>query len=312
MQRTAKPRRRKRLRDLSALLFLGTFACRGELATPASDPVKVQAAVARPSSAAAQPVSPSAQAKPETVPASEPRPWPPTGTGATSDFCIDGVGVLDESSCYALPDAPTQELLIYLHGTVPPTRTSPQKTNFQTVVSRASRRAHVAALMPRGRQGLAPKGQTAWWGWPTSGEQYRALARELIADLADKRQKLEALTSQPFTRLYLAGSSSGAYFVVALALSGDLPAHGFAAISGGAVGPGHDFSGLTPAPFYVGYGTLDTVSTASRSLAAQLRRAGWPVLLSAHPLPHGAADIYLDEAFTFFRLPVDAERSSGS
>jgi predicted esterase len=294
---------------LTALLFLGTFACRGEPVTPAIDRVKVHAAAssAAASSAAAQPVSPSAQAEPETAPerahAPEPPPWPPAGTGATSDFCIDGVGVLDESCCYALPDAPTQELLIYLHGTVPPTLTSPQKTNFQTVVSRASRRAGIAALMPRGRQGLAPKGQTAWWGWPTSGEQYRALARQLIAEFADKRQKLEALTSHPFTRLYLAGSSSGAYFVVALALRGDLPAHGFAAISGGAVRPGHDFTGLTPAPFYVGYGTFDTVSTASRSLAAQLRGAGWPVLLSAHPLPHGTAEIYLDEAFAFFRLP---------
>ncbi|HKO50316.1 MAG TPA: hypothetical protein VJV79_21445 [Polyangiaceae bacterium] len=297
---------------LTALLFLGTFACRGEPVTPAVDRVKVHAAAPRPSATAAPPVSPSAQAKPETAPEPQPRPWPPAGTGATSDFCIDSVGVLDESCCYALPDAPTQELLIYLHGTVPPTLTSPQKTNFQTVVSRASRRAGVAALMPRGRQGLAPKGQTAWWGWPTSGEQYRALARELIADLADKRQKLEALTAQPFTRLYLAGSSSGAYFVVAIALSGDLPAHGFAAISGGAVRPGHDFTRLTPAPFYVGYGTRDTVSTASRSLATQLRRAGWPVLLSAHPLPHGAAEIYLDEAFTFFRLPGDPERSGGS
>src|SRR6187549_2055388 len=242
---------------LTALLLLGTFACRGKPVTVATDPVKVHAAAARPSSAAAQPVAPAAQAKPETetAPAPEPRPWPPAGTGATSDFCIDAVGVLDESCCYALPDAPTQELLIYLHGTVPPNPTSPQKTNFQTVVSRASRRANVAALMPRGRQGLAPKGQTAWWGWPTSGEQYRALARELIADLLDKRHKLETLTSQPFTRLYLAGSSSGAYFVVALALSGDLTAHGFAAISGGAVRPGHDSTGLITAPFYVGYGT---------------------------------------------------------
>lgn len=297
---------------LTALVLLGTFACSSEPVRPAIDRVKVQAAAPRPSSAGAQPVPPSAQTKAETAPASEPRPWPPAGTGATSDFCIDGVGVLDESCCYALPDAPTQELLIYLHGTVPPARTSPQKTNFQTVVSRASRRANVAVLMPRGRQGLAPKGQTSWWGWPTSGEQYRALARELIADLADKRQKLEALTSQPFTRLYLAGSSSGAYFVVALALSGDLPAQGFAAISGGAVRPGHDFTRLTPAPFYVGYGTFDPVSTSSRSLAAQLRRAGWPVLLSTHPLPHGAAEIYLDEAFTFFRLPSNAEPSGGS
>jgi predicted esterase len=270
----------------------------------------MHAVAPRPSSSAAQPSTPSAEVEPEAAPAPEPRPWPPADTGATSDFCIDGVSALDESCCYALPAAPTQELLIYLHGTVPPTRTSQQKTNFETVVSRASRRAGVAALMPRGRQGLAPKGQATWWGWPTSGEQYRALARELIADLADKRQKLEALTSQPFTRLYLAGSSSGAYFVVALALNGDLPAHGFAAISGGAIRPGRDLTGLTPAPFYVGYGSFDTVSAASRSLAAHLHRAGWPVLLSAHALPHGTAEIYLDEAFAFFRLSSVAGRSA--
>jgi predicted esterase len=296
---------------LTPFLFLATFACRREPAKRAVDYAKVRAAASRPSSSAAQPVSPVAEVEPEEAPPAKQRPWPPAGTGATSDFCIEGVSALDESCCYALPDAPTQELLIYLHGTVPPTPTSPQKTNFETVVSRASRRAGVAALMPRGRQGLAPKGQTSWWGWPTSGQQYTALARELIADLADKRQKLETLTSQPFIRIYLAGSSSGAYFVVALALSGDLPADGFAAISGGAARPGRDLTGLAPSPFYVGYGTRDTVSATSRSLAAYLRRAGWPVLLSPHPLPHGTAEIYLDEAFAFFRLPSEAWPSSG-
>jgi predicted esterase len=219
----------------------------------------------------------------------------------TSDFCIEGVDALDESSCYVLPDAPTAEMLIYLHGIVPPSKVSAQKTNFETVVRDASRRAGVAALIPRGRQGLAPKGHDGWWGWPTSGESYKAHARELILELAAKRQKLEALTGAPFTRLYLGGSSSGAYFVVALAVSGDLRADGFAAISGGALRAGRDLTQLERTPFYVGYGTRDTVSAASRSLAEHLRRSGWPVQLAAHPLPHGTAEVYLDEAFAFFR-----------
>lgn len=283
-----------------AIYLLLAVACRRELASVATSEPRVESN--RPTSSAAEP-PPAPSDATESVPAPEPalRAWPPEKSGARSDFCIDGIEALDESSCYVLPDAPTPELLIYLHGIVPPAKASRQKTNFETVVSRASRRAGVAALMPRGRQGLAPRGHDGWWGWPTSGESYRVHASELIAEFAVKRQKLEALTGAPFRRLYLAGSSSGAYFVVALALSGDLRAEGFAAISGGAQRAGGDLTQLAATPFYVGYGTLDTVSETSRALAAHLRRAGWPVQLAAHRLPHGAAEVYLDEAFAFFR-----------
>ncbi|HWA71132.1 MAG TPA: hypothetical protein VG937_02290 [Polyangiaceae bacterium] len=300
---------------LAALIF-ATAACRSEarVVEPLEPRTKVTKA---PASASAQPAT--ARAPSDAAPAPAParsapaparsapaperaaRRWPPAANGATSDFCIEGVDALDEASCYVLPDAPATELLIYLHGIVPPSKVSRQKTNFQTVVGRASRRAGIAALLPRGRQGLAPKGHDGWWSWPTSGESYRDHARELIAELATRRQKLEALTGARFTRVYVGGSSAGAYFVVALALSGDLRADGFAAIAGGAIRRGRDLSQLERAPFYVGYGTHDTVSESSRSLAEQLRHAGWPVLLAVHPLPHGAAEVYLDEAFAFFR-----------
>jgi predicted esterase len=227
--------------------------------------------------------------------------WPPPPSGATSDFCIETVDALDDSSCYVLPDAPTDELLLYLHGIVPPTKTSRQKTNFETVVSTAARRAGVAALMPRGRQGLAPKGHDGWWGWPTSAAAYARWADELTAEFAQKRGKLEALSGRRFERLYVAGSSSGAYFVAALALRGAIAADGFAAISGGALAPGADFHGRAPKPFYIGYGTADTVGPGAQALAARLRALGFPVKLSAHPLPHGAAEVYLDEAFAHFR-----------
>lgn len=200
-----------------------------------------------------------------------------------------------------LPDAPTDELLLYLHGIVPPSKTSRQKTNFEQVVSAAARRAGVAALLPRGRQGLAPKGHDGWWGWPTSVDGYARWASELTAEFAEKRAKLEALTGRRFTRLYVAGSSSGAYFVAALALRGELVADGFAAISGGAARPGASFAGRAPKPFYIGYGTADTVGAGANALAERLRAAGFPVKVAAHPLPHGAAEVYLDEAFAHFR-----------
>jgi predicted esterase len=220
----------------------------------------------------------------------------------TSDFCIEGVSALDEETCYALPASPTSELLLYLHGIVPPDKTSRQKTNFETVVQNSSRRAGVAALMPRGELGLAPTGHSDWWGWPTTAAAHAKWSSKLLLKLADKRRKLEELVGRPFTRLYVAGSSSGAYYTISLALSVDLTldADGYAAISG-AAGRGAIPAGLSPRPFYIGYGTLDAVAGAANALGGRLREAGWPVQVAAHPLGHGTAEVYLDEAFAFWR-----------
>jgi len=176
---------------LAALLFLPVLACRGESPIVAKAEPRTQGARESSSARAPQP-APRSTAERLLAPRPAPEPalrnWPPAASGANSDFCIEGVDALDESSCYVLPDAPTTELLIYLHGIVPPTKVSAQKTNFETVVRNASRRAGIAALIPRGRQGLAPKGHDGWWGWPTSGESYRAHARELIGRAAVVRR----------------------------------------------------------------------------------------------------------------------------
>jgi predicted esterase len=226
--------------------------------------------------------------------------WPPAPPGIASDFCIEGVTALDTETCYVLPATPTNELLIYFHGIVPPAKSSKQKTNFETAVKKASERAGVATLMPRGEQGLAPKGQGDWWGWPTSGAQRQQWTKRLLEKVASKRSALEQLVGKPFTRVYVAGSSSGAYFTISLALNGDLRADGFAAISGASAYAG-DVRAIPPTPFYIGYGTRDTVGGAAQSLGQKLRSAGWPVLVAAHPLPHGTAEIYLDEAIAFWR-----------
>jgi predicted esterase len=168
-------------------------------------------------------------------------------------------------------------------------------------VKEASRRAGIAALVPRGRLGLAPAGQKGWWGWPTSRGSYQALAAELVSEMRDKRRRLEELTGRPFHRVYLAGSSSGAYFVTALAAYQALPADGYGIISGAADRPDVDFTALPRSPVYIGFGTRDSVGKAARALGARLERAGFPVKLSAHPLPHGTAEVYLDEAIAHFR-----------
>ncbi|WP_437587830.1 alpha/beta hydrolase [Sorangium sp. So ce1000] len=232
----------------------------------------------------------------------EPAPWPSARPPRIeTDWCIDGVDALDEESCYVLPDAPTRTLLLYLHGIVPPGRGSAQKTNVETVVSRAARRAGVAALMPRGKVGLAPKGYASWRGWPTGALAYEKHAAGLVAMFAEKRRKLEELVGAPFSRVYVAGSSSGAYFAAALALHGGIDADGFGAMSGGGGHVTPELATLAPRPFYIGFGVYDTVGESARSLAGVLRGAGWPVRVAEHPVGHGAKEVYLDEAFAFWR-----------
>jgi predicted esterase len=119
--------------------------------------------------------------------------------------------------------------------------------------------------------------------------------------VSEKRQKLERLAGTSFERVYLAGSSSGAYFVAASALHGTFPADGFAALSGGSGSVTPELARLSPQPFYIGYGTGDSVGPGARALSELLRRAGWPVKIAAHPVGHGAKEVYLDEAFAFWR-----------
>jgi predicted esterase len=218
----------------------------------------------------------------------------------TTEWCIEGVAALDEETCYVLPEARTDSLLLYLHGIVPPEKTSVQKTNLETVVANASRRAGVSALIPRGKQGLAPKGHEKWWGWPTATPTYRRHGPELIAKLLEKRKLFEQRTGTRFSRVYVAGSSSGAYFAAALALHGGIEADGFAILSGGAWRDTPELAKLAPKPVYIGFGKHDSVGAGARGLADLFRRAGWPVKVAEHPVPHGAREIYLDEAFAFF------------
>jgi len=274
--------------SLVVLLAAGTITCRGEPRPP--EPSQIEAA------------APARSGPPATGTARRtPPPWPPPVPSAASDWCVAGVmDALDEQSCYVLPDSPPRELLIYLHGIVPPTRESTQKTKVETVVSHATRRAGAAALLPRGKQGFARDG---WWGWPTSEPAFSQHAPALIARISDERRALEGLTGLRFARTFVAGSSAGGYFAALLALHGTLGADGYGAMSGASGHRTAELARLSAKPFYIGYGTHDSVGASSRALGELLKGAGWPVKVAAHPLGHGAQEVYLDEAFAFWRQP---------
>ncbi len=219
-----------------------------------------------------------------------------------TDWCLEGWRGLDEGACYFLPDGerPTR-LLVYLSGIVPPTPRSPQKEKVQRVVAAAARRAGAAALLPRGRRGIGPSGAKDWWAWPTTSSAYATYATTMVEEWKTARAKLESALGRKFERTYLAGSSSGAYFLAALALAGAIDVDGYAATSGGAAGfaAAHDAGG-PPKPFYVGYATGDPTKNAPKALGAFLASKGWPVRVREHPGGHGAREEYLDEAFAFW------------
>jgi predicted esterase len=233
---------------------------------------------------------------------------------APTDWCLDGLTALDVDLCYALP-APDADhprtLLVYLHGIIPPLAESPQKTKVETIVVNASARAGVAVLFPRGRQGIGPPQARDWWAWPTTKDALDALVPGIVGRWVLAKKKLEAIAGAPFDRTFVAGSSSGAYFVSELAIRGDLPTDafpvdGFGAMSGGGAGSraAQRLARLEPRPFYLGFGTYDDeTKTNARSLAGALREARWPVLVAEHPFGHGANETYLDEAFAFWSAP---------
>lgn len=262
-----------------------------------------------PRAATPQPVAPPARAAPPSAPPAPEGPrWPPAPPGLESAFCLRGVvDTLAEDACYVLPDRPTTTLLVYLPGLMPPGAESPEKRGVETVVANAARRAGVAALVPRGptRAELAaplrdPKGLDGYRTWPTGDDTYRRHARRLVEHIEAQRRALEALVGTRFERVFLGGSSAGAYFVAHLALRGDFPADGFAVLSGGSGRPSPRLSDLPRRPLYVGYGDGDVTGAKAEEVAAQARAAGWSVRVARHHTGHGSREVYLDEAFAFF------------
>jgi poly(3-hydroxybutyrate) depolymerase len=227
---------------------------------------------------------------------------PPALSHGPEHWCTDGVDALDDETCFVVPDAIAEPraLLVYLHGVIAPTGRT-QRVVQSIVASRARARGFVA-MLPRGRRGIGPKKLEDWWAWPTSADAHRRYARAMTDAWWKKRALLEERLGAAFERVYLAGSSNGAYFVSILALRGEVDVDGFGAMSGGGVaGKSAQTVARAPRPpFYVGWGANDDTHDDPKALAALLKRAAWPSRAAEHPVGHGAREVYLDEAFDFW------------
>jgi predicted esterase len=216
-----------------------------------------------------------------------------------TDWCTEGYLAIDEETCFLPPPADggrTRRLLVYLHGIIPPSPANPpQKENVMTAVKNAAQRAGAAALVPRGLKGVGPAGSKDWWAWPTSPDAHAEHAMAIVKRIEAAKHTVEDALGAPFARTYLAGSSNGAYFAVNLALRGEIEIDGLGAMSGGAPAP---ITRKRPLAVYVGFGTFDEPSKkGGLALAKATEAVGWKTKVAEHPFPHGAREVYIDEAF---------------
>jgi len=225
--------------------------------------------------------------------------------GAGSGWCLEGFADLDDGNCYLVPEVVREpkSLLVYLHGVIAPHGDT--QRIVQGIVARNARSRGYVAYMPRGRRGLGPPPTQDWWSWPTTAEKHHRHAATMIQQWRDAAKSLEQLTGGPFARTYLAGSSNGAFFATALALSGEFEADGYGAMSGGSrAGKSVErIRARNRPPFYVGYGIYDDLKPHPISLGELLGQARWPHRVAAHRTGHGAREVYLDEAFELWQAP---------
>ena len=294
---------RRKHAALGVLLPFALVACSGQ--TRDRSETRSAGPVAKPPPPVGQAPREAPLAAPLPPPAAPSRVLPDVPT----DWCAEGWRGLDVAACYFVPDgvAASSRLLIYLPGIIPPVPKSSQKDKVARIVAAAAQRASAVALLPRGRRGIGPADAKDWWAWPTSAADVATYGPARVASFRDWRARLEAALGRPFERTYLAGSSSGAYFLAALAVRGELAVDGFAATSGGAPGLASPASSAPKHPFYVGWGAADPTSGGPRSLAAWLTATGWPVRARQHPGGHGAREEYLDEAFAFWEAYEDGK-----
>lgn len=229
-----------------------------------------------------------------------PRPSLPR---VATDWCTEGLEGLTETICYVVPDGELRAprtLLIYLHGVVAPTGRT--QAFVQGVVAKAAQAHGIVAIVPRGRRGIGPEKTRDWWAWPTTGAAHARYANELIAEWMEAKRRLEASLGAPFERVWIAGSSNGAYFLTVLALKGQLEADAWGAISGGSRGgfTKGTIAAAKRAPFYVGYGSYDDAKTDPIALGRLLDEAGWPHKTAEHRVGHGANDVYMTDAFAYW------------
>lgn len=231
---------------------------------------------------------------------------------AASRWCAPELEVVGDEVCAFTPprEGPgPRTLVVFLHGVIKP------DSGWQWAQQRAAARAAshgFAVLMPRGRQGIGPKGMEDWWAWPTGATAQASVEAEVIAGWAAAREAIEKKSGKPFERVWIFGFSNGAYYAADLALRGRLASpggvmkvDGFGVFAGGSGAPHLERAGRAAserAPVFVGWGGKDPAHGDQIKLARLLRSLGWPSRSAGAPRAgHLMTDQHVADAVKFLR-----------
>ncbi|HHH31852.1 MAG TPA: hypothetical protein ENK57_26375 [Polyangiaceae bacterium] len=196
-------------------------------------------------------------------------------------------------------DAPKRRTaVIFLHGLVP--AGEGWQHNQQRGILRGAQAHGFAVFAPRGREGIRPK-EPLTVAWPTSASAQKEHEAAVLAEWKAAIDLVEKRDGEPFDEVFVLGFSNGAYYTGSLAIRAPHPFDGYAVFAGGrAYGvPTSDPS--RRAPVFVGICTKDSTAKDGQSLAATLRKHGWPFKAERRPVGHTVADKHLAHAMAFLR-----------
>jgi predicted esterase len=190
-------------------------------------------------------------------------------------WCAKGLPALPAGACFSLPqgNSPAKTLVIFLHGVVDEAKGWQHGQQLGAVA--AGRARGYAVMTPRGRLGAGPKGMEKLVAWPNSAKNQRLYLRAILDGWTRDKRALEQKNGAPFTRVYVAGFSSGAYFATSLAAQQAFPADGWAVFAGGGTND-RLRSVKTRARFFVGWGEDDKAKADPEALGVSLLGMGWP------------------------------------
>lgn len=204
------------------------------------------------------------------------------------------------------PDAAIDTLVVFLHGVIKPD--TGWQYQQQRAIARTARVHHFDVIMPRGRQGVGPKGMEDWWTWPTAAVHQQRVEPELLSEWQTARGALEAARGKPYRFVFVFGFSNGAYYATQLALRGQLPGNGAAIFSGGASGDWlerHARQTTRRPPIHVDCGTADKTAIGdARRLNRLLRKVSWPhEFVERKGVGHTMTDAGVERAIEYLRKP---------
>jgi poly(3-hydroxybutyrate) depolymerase len=229
----------------------------------------------------------------------------PVATLSTSDsWCPEGFEVGPADTCFAVPETTTKEtpIIVYLHGMYSDHGSAEEWSLVRSVVAKG-----FAIVVPRGKRGLC-----AWkeelkdnFCWPQESEDPQAF-KNVVTDWDRVLWQVEAIMEGGTHKRYVLGFSDGGLFAEYLAAHAMFPAHAYAIVNGGPLGPQVKPSKPVPMLLVSADGDPDQ-GPRMKELHESLGKLGWPhafcTRLGQHPL--AAQDV--DASVRFFKR--DAEGS---